>query len=133
MMRRALIVWIGLMLLAVLNGVVREALLLPRFGSDSAHLISTLMLGALIVAVAYITLPWLAPASSADAVKIGVAWFVLTLTFEFVAGHYVFGRPWQALLADYDVRSGRVWPLIPLLTLFAPALAFIRTKKGITS
>lgn len=127
-MSRGLVVWLVLMVVAIANGAIREALLVPRFGIGTAHVISTLMLAALIIATAYITLPWMAPPALGDAIRIGAAWLALTLAFEFLAGHYLFGRSWETLLADYDLRRGRIWPLIPLITLIAPAFAFTRAR-----
>lgn len=127
-MSRGLVVWLVLMVVAIANGAIREALLVPRFGIGTAHVISTLMLAALIIATAYITLPWMAPPTLGDAIRIGAAWLALTLAFEFLAGHYLFGRSWETLLADYDLRRGRIWPLIPLITLIAPAFAFTRAR-----
>ena len=51
-------------------------------------------------------------------------WVALTLAFEFLAGHYLFHRPWSVLLEDYDLTRGRVWIVIPLVTLLAPWLAW---------
>jgi hypothetical protein len=45
---------------------------------------------------------------------------VLTLAFEFLAGHYLFGDPWERLLAEYNVARGRFWVLVPITTLLAP-------------
>ena len=36
------------------------------------------------------------------------------VTFEFGFGHYVAREPWAKLLADYDVRRGRIWRVVPL-------------------
>jgi hypothetical protein len=55
---------------------------------------------------------------------IGAVWLALTLAFEFLAGHYLFGSSWERLLADYDLLRGRVWILVLLATLFAPAWGF---------
>jgi len=54
---------------------------------------------------------------------IGVLWLVLTLAFEFLAGHYVFGNPWSRLWTDYDVLRGRIWILVLVTTLVAPVIA----------
>jgi hypothetical protein len=43
----------------------------------------------------------------------------LTLTFEVAAGR-LSGKPWSVILADYDVLRGRIWILVPIVTLFAP-------------
>jgi hypothetical protein len=46
----------------------------------------------------------------------------LTLAFEFLAGHYLFGNPWSRLLEDYDVFRGRIWILVLITTAVAPRL-----------
>jgi hypothetical protein len=51
---------------------------------------------------------------------VGTLWLALTLTFEFVVGHYGFRKPWADLLADYDVRRGRIWVVVLVVTLLAP-------------
>jgi hypothetical protein len=40
-----------------------------------------------------------------------------------LAGHYVLGAPWPRLLADYDVIHGRIWILVLITTVTAPAIA----------
>lgn len=78
----------------------------------------------LILLAAWLTLDWIGPDSWRDAGRIGVTWIVLTLAFEFLAGHYLFGTSWEKLLADYNVFRGRIWPLVPLTTLAAPLLIY---------
>jgi hypothetical protein len=51
-------------------------------------------------------------------------WLLLTLAFEFLAGHSLFGKPWDMLLADYDVVRGRIWVLVLMSTLLAPMWAW---------
>ena len=51
-------------------------------------------------------------------------WLVLTVAFEFLGGHYLFGQSWERLFADYDVRSGRIWLLVLATTAAAPLIAF---------
>ena len=38
-------------------------------------------------------------------------------------GHYLFGDSWDRLLADYNILRGRIWLLVPIVTLVAPLLA----------
>jgi hypothetical protein len=120
MFARALAVWLGIMLLAIANGSVRNALLTPSVGEPTAHVLSTIILCAVILLVAWLTIRWIGPESRRDALLIGLTWIVLTLAFEFLAGHYIFGAPWERILADYNLFRGRVWPLVPLTTLVAP-------------
>ena len=48
----------------------------------------------------------------------------MTLTFEFVAGHYLFRTAWSTLLADHNLLAGRLWILVLIATTIAPACVF---------
>ncbi len=120
MILRALAVWFLLLILAVLNGGVRDTWLSPRLGDAAARALSSLLLSALILLATWVTIGWVRPATSADALKVGGFWLALTLAFEFIAGHYGFGKPWAELLADYDLRRGRIWVMVLIVTMFAP-------------
>lgn len=124
MIGRSLLAWLLIAVLANVNGAVRQFLLLPRVSEGTAHVVSTAMLGVIVLATAWLLLPWMGPRTARDAWLIGILWLAGTLAFEFLVGHYVFGSPWAKLLADYDLTRGRVWVVIPLLTLVAPAIAF---------
>jgi hypothetical protein len=122
MLRRSLVVWLGLLVLAIANGGVREALITPSMGASAGHVISTMTLCAAILLLSWLTIGWIRPRSSGDAWAIGGLWFGLTVAFEFLAGHYLFGNPWSRLLEDYNVFRGRVWVLVLLTTALAPFL-----------
>jgi hypothetical protein len=125
---RAGAAWLGLLVVAVVNGAVRESAMTPRFGGAAAHRLSTLTLCALILAVTWLLMPWVHPETPRAAWRVGLAWVGLTLAFEFLAGHYLFGRPWAQLIADYDVRAGRIWPVVLVTTLVAPR--FVGALRG---
>jgi hypothetical protein len=126
MVLRACIVWVGLAVLAVLNAGLREGVWAPRFGQQAGHVVSTVLLCVLILFVAHLATGWIGVDSQSSAIQVGVAWTVLTLAFEFIAGHYVFGNPWEKILADYNMFRGRIWLFVPLTTLLAPYVAFVR-------
>ena len=117
---RALLVWFGILLLAILNGAFRQGVLVPRLGDASAHVVSTVSLCALILATTWLAMPWLRPATTWRAWQIGLLWVVMTVAFEFLAGHYLFGRSWEYLLADYQIARGRIWVLVLIVTAVAP-------------
>ncbi|MBS1709828.1 MAG: hypothetical protein JSS65_14035 [Armatimonadetes bacterium] len=120
-----LAIWVALAVLAVANGILREKAVKPRTGERWAHLISTLVLSVVILVVSVFSLPWTGAKSLTAAWEVGALWTGLTLAFEFFAGHYLFGNPWSKILADYDPTHGRVWMLVPVVTLFGPPLAFV--------
>lgn len=119
--------WAAILVLANFNGALRELALVPLFGAGVAGVASTVLLCVLIVLVARLMIRWIAPRSAAQALGVGVIWVVLTLAFEFLAGHYLFGRSWEELLREYDVASGRLWVFVPIVTLLAPRWAWGRT------
>jgi hypothetical protein len=123
MLMRALAVWFGLLLLAFANGALREIALVPSVGDTIGHAVSSVTLSAAIVLLAWFTIAWIHPTSTADAWSIGILWLALTLAFEFLAGHYVFGTPWNNLLADYDVLAGRIWVLVLVTATVAPLIS----------
>ena len=130
MFSRAALVWLLLLVVAVLNGAFRDSVVSARFGELVGHAIGTVILSLVILITAWLTVPWIDPATGRAAWAAGAFWLLLTIAFEFIAGHYLFDTSWQELLADYDVRRGRVWVLVLLATLVAPPLAF-RTKRRV--
>ena len=118
---RSLAIWSLMLLLAFANGLLREAILIPPLGEETGHAVSTLTLCLGILAIVYFAIRWVRPRQTRDSVIIGIGWLFLTLTFEFGFG-LLAGRSLDDLFADYDVASGRIWVLVPLTTLAAPAL-----------
>jgi hypothetical protein len=119
-----IVAWLGMMALAVANGIVRDKLYGPRVGELAAHQFSTAIL--LIAFGAYFYgLERLWPIHSrASAWLIGVAWLIMTLLFETALGRLVAREPWQRILADYNVLKGRLWILVPLWVLCGPYVVF---------
>lgn len=124
MILRAVAVWLVILVVAVVNGAVRETLVSPRFGAAAGHIASSIALSAAAMLVAWLTIAWIAPASAGAAWATGGLWLLLTVAFEFLAGHYLFGDPWEKLLADYDLRRGRIWVLVLVATTCAPAFGY---------
>ena len=123
MIARAMAVWAIILLLAVVNGAAREAWLIPRFGDRIGRALSTLVLCALVFLVTWTTIGWIHPLNTAEALKVGALWLVLTLAFEFLGGHYLFHKPWAVLLEDYDLSRGRIWVAVLVVVLLAPLWA----------
>ena len=123
MFLRTIAIWFVLLIIAVLNGAVREALIIPRLGRGAGHVISTVTLSTAIMFVAWTAISWIGARGTADAFLVGSTWLGLTVAFEFVAGHYLFRKPWEELFADYNIVQGRIWIVVLLATLLAPVWA----------
>jgi hypothetical protein len=124
MLLRAGLIWFGIVIVAILNGAFRDLALAPRLGDTPARALSCLTLAGAIMLATWISLPWIHPISTTDAWRIGVIWLAMTLAFEFLAGHYLFHAPWASLLADYNLFRGRLWIIVLIATVAAPALVF---------
>jgi hypothetical protein len=116
---RAFFVWLSFVILAVLNGALREAVLVPRLGATLAGQLSAMLLATAILGVTYLTVPWIAPATSHDAWLIGGAWLALVLVFEFGLGRAQ-GMSWSAMLEEYQFWQGKLWILVLTATTAAP-------------
>ncbi|MBI5889132.1 MAG: hypothetical protein HZB47_00435 [Nitrosomonadales bacterium] len=129
-MTRYLIGWFVLLLVAMLNGALRE-LTYGKFVSElSANQLSCVS-GILLFAVVirqYVRL-W-PPISAREAWQIGLFWMALTVAFEFLFFHYIAGHSWESLLANYDMSEGRLWPLILLWVAVAPYLFYRNSLRG---
>jgi len=126
---KTLLIWLLLSVLAVVNGGVREALVRPRFGEKAGHLSSTVILAAVILIVAGLSKSWIGVRTISEAWLVGAIWLSMTLAFEFLAGHYLFKNPWSKIFADYNTLAGRVWILIPIITVTAMPLAFMGWRQ----
>lgn len=111
--------WFGFLLIAVACGALREILLAPRLGEHAAHQAGTLLVCLLIAAVIVPTIRRLRP-SPPQALAIGAGWMAMTVAFEIGVFHFIAGHPMEALLADYDLTEGRLWPLVLLTELVTP-------------
>jgi hypothetical protein len=129
LMTRATVVWFAILILAIVNGAFRQAVLVPQMGAVVGHVLSTLLLSSAVVLMTWLLLGWIRPESSRNAWLIGVYWLAATVAFEFLAGHYLFAVPWETLVADYRIDQGRIWPLVLLLTLVAPAIVPARQRS----
>ncbi len=124
MFLRAVVIWLALVAIAIANGVARNSVIVPRIGEHAGHVISTIILCAIITLIALASICWIGPGDARQAFLIGILWVALTTAFEFIAGHYVFGHPWAKLLADYNILRGRLWLLVLATTLLSPMWAF---------
>ncbi len=116
--------WVPMVLIAILNGAVREVWYGKSLGELRAHQLSTLI-GAVLLGLYIWGISRLWPlASGHQALAVGVLWLVLTVGFEFLFGHYVVGHPWTRLFHDYDLLAGRVWSLLLLWVTVAPYLFY---------
>ena len=117
-----MLAWLGGPLIGVANGTLRERAYASRLGELRAHQLSTatavgLFAGYFDVLARRAPLP-----STRAALEVGGGWLALTVLFEFGFGRRVAHQSWRELMADYDLRAGRLWPLVLAWIALGPAV-----------
>ncbi|WP_214401446.1 hypothetical protein [Pseudonocardia lacus] len=114
--------WSALLVVALLNGTLRQLVTQPLLGEQAARRLATLLLLVVLTSWAW----WLHhrwPIRGPGAAwAIGGVWVALTLGFEVGFGRLVEGLSWSAVFADYDLTAGRIWVLVPLWMLVLPSV-----------
>ena len=117
-----MLAWLGLPVLGIANGVVRDVTYGQVASELAAHQLSTAILLLLLAAYLWALMRrWPIP-TSRRAYTIGGIWAALTILFELGFGHYLTGDSWATLLHAYNVADGRVWAAVPLWTLVGPEI-----------
>lgn len=116
--------WFLFMVLAIINAGIRNRVYKPVVGDLAAHQISSITFMTVILVLTYVIFKFNnLELGDSEALFMGAIWLGLTIVFEFVAGHYAFGNPWEKLLADYNLLEGRIWSLVLLTIFLAPYVA----------
>jgi hypothetical protein len=115
--------WLAILGLAILNGALREKLLIPAAGSIAGQVISGAILSFCILIVAFLAAPWYGPLVSRQWLLLGFFWLLLTVVFEFSFGRFALHKTWTELFAAYTFRGGNIWPIVLLVAFLSPWLA----------
>jgi hypothetical protein len=123
-LRKYLAAWFVMLLVSVANGAVRDITYGRYVDALTAHQISTatgILLLGLVIGLCSAVVP---VSSGRQAVSLGLFWAAFTVAFEFLFFHFIGGRSWSELLADYNVLQGRVWVFVVLWVAVAPCIFF---------
>ena len=118
-----LLVWVCFIPAAILNGGLREHVLVGAVGEKWALPLSGIILSACIFLITWFLLPRTVKALSAkDSLRIGICWVFLTIAFEFASG-LAGGNTIKELLAAYNPLTGNLWLIVLVTTLLSPVIA----------
>ena len=120
---KSLLVWVCFIPAAILNGGLREHVLVGAVGEKWALPLSGIILSACIFLITWFLLPRTVKALSAkDSLRIGICWVFLTIAFEFASG-LAGGNTIKELLAAYNPLTGNLWLIVLVTTLLSPIIA----------
>jgi hypothetical protein len=120
--RRVLGVWSLICVAMIGNGIFREAALVPAVKRTAADIVSAALGITIVLGVTRLFLRRFAGRPDAHPGRVALAWLGMTVGFEFLFGHYVDGKSWGELAANYAIWRGRLWPVVLATVVLAPFL-----------
>ena len=116
--------WFPMVVIAVINGAIRDLTYKACAGEPAAHQISTatglFLFGIYIWALG---LRWKLK-SGRQAFAVGFIWLGMTEAFEFLFFHYTAGHSWEQIIQAHNLFEGRLWVLVLIFVAIAPYIRF---------
>ncbi|MEW6326893.1 MAG: hypothetical protein AB1487_04780 [Thermodesulfobacteriota bacterium] len=116
-------IWLIMVVMAIVNGVFREKVLLPNLGQNIALPLSGTMLSFFIFLIAYLAAPYFGKNDGITFIFIGLQWVSMTLLFEFLFGHYVSGKSWREIFQVFNILKGNLFIFALVISLGSPFFA----------
>src|SRR5690349_1027866 len=104
-MTRGLLVWLLIMLVETIHGVLRGLLLVPHFGEEAAGRMGWPVGAVLVLAISFACIRWTRLHATAQLLRLGAIWAVLTFLFEVAIGA-MRGLSVGAILAEINPVEG---------------------------
>jgi hypothetical protein len=109
-MKKMILFWLPMPLLAVVNGAIREFTYQKALGESDAHQLSALFLILIFIGYAFLIRHKLRLTNIQQAITCGFIWVLLTIVFETVMEFWVLHETLEQVLSHY--RHGEWWPLV---------------------
>lgn len=121
MWRRALLIWLLIVVVESIHGTIRELFIKPAIGDVPARQVSVFTGSLLILLVATLTAPWLRADRTSAQLQVGFAWVILIVAFEVGLG-LALGYTVERILADYRPAQGGLMGFGLLVLLLSPMI-----------
>ena len=125
---RSLLVWLCFIPVAILNGGLRQYVLVRWFGEVGANALSGVLLSLFILLITWLLLPRIVRYNQKESYRIGIVWMLLTIGFEFTFG-LTGGISFRELLSAYNPMAGNLWLLVVVTTFGAPRLVSNKERR----
>ncbi len=116
-------IWLLIVIAAIINGVIREKLIVPMAGIETALPLSGITLSIIIFLISLISISFIGAMETKTFLAIGVLWVLLTLSFEFLFGHYVVGKSWKEIMQVFNMQKGDLFIVVLFVTALSPWVA----------
>ena len=115
--------WLVIVIAAILNGIFRDSVLVPTIGANLALPLSGILLSILVFIITLAFISFFDSTEPKVYICIGLFWVLLTLSFEFLFGHYVIGKSWLEILQVLNILKGELFLLVLFVSAVSPWLA----------
>ncbi len=119
--RRAIAVWLLIVVVESVNGTVRQLFIAPVIGDLLARQIGVFFGSGLILVISWRTARWMGAKTRKEQFKVGGLWVVLIVIFEIGLGVSL-GYTRERLLSDFNLAHGGLMGFGLLFMLFAPIM-----------
>ena len=113
-------IWLLIVIAAIINGVIREKLIVPIAGIETALPLSGITLSIIIFLISLVSVSFIGAMETKTFLAIGVLWVLLTLSFEFLFGHYVVGKSWKEIMQVFNIQKGDLFIVVLFVTAVSP-------------
>ena len=115
-------IWLVMVMLAIVNGFFRDAVLAVNIGEALVLPISGISLCILIFGTVFLTFPLVGKNRNSVYFAVGLQWVLMTLLFEVIFGHYVQGKSWLEVSQVFNLLEGNLFVVVLFVTLISPYL-----------
>jgi hypothetical protein len=123
-------IWLLIVVAAIINGLLRENLIAPVVGIEAALSISGITLSIVIFLFSLMSVPFIGSSETKTYLCVGIYWGLLTLSFEFLFGHYVVGKSWVEIMQVFNIQKGDLFIVVLFVTAFSPWLSALIRGVG---
>jgi len=118
---KAVLIWLLITPLAILNGGLRDFVVEPLLGSIALPL-SAVLLSIMVFVMAYFLIPKIGRCTAIEYMLIGVVWFILTNAFDLVMIVFIENGSITDFFKMFDITTGNLWSVVVLVCLLSPIL-----------
>jgi len=129
MILRAFIVWLVIAAAEAFQDSLRVRFLNRRAGDRRARQIGVFCGSGLLLAIAWLGVPWIGADTELRLLGIGLLWLALMLTFHLAFGRLVLHASWDRIISDFDLRRGGLLGIGMLILCVTPLL--VAKLKGL--
>jgi len=118
---KSLLIWFSLLILAILNGGIRNIVITPLIGENISKPLSGFTLCCLIFIVSLLFIPKLGKGLKKTYIQMGILWVLLTIIFETIIS-LIEKIPLNKIINAYNITTGDLWLIVVIFIGFIPII-----------